>query len=127
MQQYLDIFCSTNIDDVIIYSDGNIDDHYEKVKKVLNSPNTTRLHPDLEKCTSGAREVKYFGFIIEAGNGIKVDPDKVEAKTKWEELESVSAVQSFLRFANFFREFIHNFSAICEPLNKLTGNGVAWA
>ncbi|KAI0991339.1 hypothetical protein K3495_g16848 [Podosphaera aphanis] len=81
---------------------------------------------DIDKCAFGVKEIKYLGFIIEIGNGIKVDPEKVSAITKWEEPETVSAVRSFLGFANFYREFIHNFSAIREPLNNLTKNGAAW-
>ena len=126
LRQFLDVFCSAYIDDVIVYSDGNLEDHYEKVRQVLDALKTAGLRLDLDKCDFATNEIKYLGFIIEAGNGVKVDPDKVKAITNWEEPESVSAVRSFLGFANFYREFIHNFSAICEPLNNLTKNGAPW-
>ncbi|KAI0991101.1 hypothetical protein K3495_g17086, partial [Podosphaera aphanis] len=126
LREYLDIFCSAYIDDVIIYSEGDLDDHFSKVRKVLNALNIAGLRLDLDKCCFGVKEVKYLGFIIEAGTGVKVDPNKVQAITEWEQPSTVSAVRSFLGFSNFYREFIPNFSAICEPLNSLTKKGVAW-
>ncbi|KAI0996379.1 hypothetical protein K3495_g11802 [Podosphaera aphanis] len=126
LREYLDIYCSAYLDDVIIYTDGDLQDHYGKVRKVIDALKIAGLRMDIEKCAFGVKEIKYLGFIIEIGNGIKVDPEKVSAITKWEEPETVSAVHSFLGFANFYREFIHNFSAICEPSNNLTKNGAAW-
>lgn len=122
----LDEFCSAYMDDVIIYTDGDLDDHYDKVRQVIRRMNAAGLKIDLDKCAFGVSEVKYLGFIIEAGVGIKVDPEKVEAITAWEEPENVSAVRSFLGFANFYREFIPLFSSIVGPLNTLTRRGAAW-
>ncbi|KAI0996457.1 hypothetical protein K3495_g11722 [Podosphaera aphanis] len=129
LREYLDIFCSAYIDDVIIYSEGDLDDHFSKVRKVrkvLNALNIVGLRLDLDKCCFGVKEVKYLRFIIEAGTGVKFDPNKVQAITEWEQPSTVSAVRSFLGFSNFYHEFIPNFSAICEPLNSLTKKGVAW-
>ncbi|KAI0999173.1 hypothetical protein K3495_g9023 [Podosphaera aphanis] len=126
LREYLDIYCSAYLDDVIIYTDGDLQDHYGKVRKVIDALKIAGLRMDIEKCAFGVKEIKYLGFIIEIGNGIKVDPEKVSAITKWDKPETVSAVRSFLGFPNFYREFTHNFSAICEPLNYLTKNGAAW-
>ena len=71
-------------------------------------------------------KIKYLGFIIEAGVGVKVDPDKVLAISDWEEPNNVSKLRSFLGFSNFYQEFIPRFSSVCEPLNNLTKRGVLW-
>ena len=49
-----------------------------------------------------------------------MDPSKVQAVTDWPPPKNVKAVQSFLGFANFYRRFINNFSAIVRPLSNLT-------
>ena len=54
------------------------------------------------------------------GEGIKVDPNKVEAIKSWEVPISVKGVRSFLGFANFYREFVPNFSEIVRPFLDLT-------
>lgn len=55
---FLDIFCSAYINDIIVYSDGDQNDHFEKVKKVLDAPNAADLRLDLDKCVIGVREIK---------------------------------------------------------------------
>jgi hypothetical protein len=59
-------------------------------------------------------------IIISAGEGIKVDPEKIAAIKEWESPVNVRGVRSFLGFANFYRDFIDNFSEIATPLTKLT-------
>lgn len=61
---------------------GNIDNQYEIFRKCLNALNTARLRFNLDKCTFGTKDVKYFGFIIDAGNVVKIEPEKVEVITK---------------------------------------------
>lgn len=49
-----------------------------------------------------------------------MDPAKVQAITDWPAPDSRVALQRFLGFANFYREFIRNFSQIAAPLTSLT-------
>ena len=63
--------------------------------------------------------MKYLGFIIKAGKGIRMDLKKVQAILEWEPLKSVQGVQSFLGFANFYRWFIKDYSEITAPLTAL--------
>ena len=70
---------------------------------------------------------KYLGFIIEAGHGVRMDPEKVRAIQEWKSPQSVKAVRGFLGFANFYRRFIRHFSRIVSPLVDLTKKGVKFA
>jgi transposase InsO family protein len=117
---YLDDFCSAYIDDVLIYTDGDIHLHRQHVKMVLERLNAAGLQLDIEKCEFEVQRTKYLGFIVEAGVGISMDPKKVEAIQRWETPRSVKAVQSFLGFANFYRRFISHYSDLTAPLVELT-------
>ncbi|KAI0993189.1 hypothetical protein K3495_g14995, partial [Podosphaera aphanis] len=65
-------------------------------------------------------EVKYLGFIVTAGKGISVDPDKKKAIENWEIPSTQTGVRSFLGFANFYRDFIDNFAELSAPLQRYT-------
>ena len=120
LDEFLDWFCSAYLDDVLIYTDGSYEDHMAKVNMVLERLGAAGLKLDIKKCEFAVKQVKYLGFIITAGEGIKVDPEKVEAIRKWEAPTNVRGVRSFIGFANFYRDFIENFGDIAAPLLELT-------
>ena len=53
-------------------------------------------------------------------------PYKVQIIQDWPELWKVKDIQSFLRFANFYRCFIYGYSEITIPLTHLTRKGAIW-
>ncbi|KAI0996107.1 hypothetical protein K3495_g12074 [Podosphaera aphanis] len=116
----LDSFCTAYLDDILIYTTSNIEDHWRKVKTVFRRLSKAGLTLDPRKCEFAVKRTKYLGFIISLGEGIKVDPEKVQAIKSWEVPTSVKGVRSFLGFANFYRDFIPNFSKIVYPLLDLT-------
>jgi hypothetical protein len=78
LQDYLDDFVSAYIDDVLIFSSGTLQDHREKVGKVLQRLMDAGLQLDISKSEFEVKTVKYLGFIIEAENGIRVTRRKSE-------------------------------------------------
>ncbi|KAM4061980.1 reverse transcriptase (RNA-dependent DNA polymerase) [Hirsutella rhossiliensis] len=75
-KDYLDDFVSAYIDDVLIFSSGSLQDHRDKVGKVLQRLMDAGLQLDINKSEFEVKAVKYLGFIIEAECGIRVDPEK---------------------------------------------------
>ena len=67
------------------------------------------LYLKAEKCEFHKEEVKYLGLIIGV-NGVRMDPEKVQAVQDWEALGKHKEVQAFLGFAIFYRRFICNCS-----------------
>ena len=104
LREYLDIFISAYIDDLLIYS-KTLREHKEHVRKVLGKLRENGLQIDIEKCKFYIKEVLYLGMII-GKHGIKMDPAKVAAIKEWARPENVKDVQSFMGFANFYRRFI---------------------
>ena len=62
--------------------------------------------------------VKYLDHYL-SGQGVSIDPRKIEAINKWTPPETVSHVRSFLGLASYYRKFVKNFSAIAAPLTDL--------
>ena len=60
------------------------------------------MHLDVNKSEFLVKKTKYLGFIIKAGKGISMDPDKLAAIKAWEAPKSIKGVRSFIGFANFY-------------------------
>lgn len=119
---YLDDFCTAYLDDILIYSDNELE-HEHHVKKVLERLRNAGLQIDLKKCEFHVTRTKYLGFIIST-DGIEVDPDKISIVKNWRPPTTVKGVQSFLGFCNFYRRFIRDYGIIARPLVNLTKTGV---
>nr|GEV01528.1 retrotransposon protein [Tanacetum cinerariifolium] len=68
------------------------------------------------------RKVAFFGHIVSA-DGITMDPEKVEAITKWPRSKTVTEVRSFLGLACYYRRFVEGFLRLALPLTKLMRKG----
>ncbi|KAM4061938.1 reverse transcriptase (RNA-dependent DNA polymerase) [Hirsutella rhossiliensis] len=119
-------FARAYLDDVLIYSSGSKADHEAKVRRVLQALADAGLHLDPAKCEFSVQEVKYLGFIVNAGKGIACDPEKQRAIREWEAPTTVKGVRSFLGFANYYRIFIPDYAKITQSLDALLKKGTAF-
>nr|XP_054592065.1 uncharacterized protein LOC107372597 isoform X3 [Nothobranchius furzeri] len=94
-------------------------EHRQHVRAVLQRLLKNRLFVKAEKCEFYASSVKFLGFVLESGR-LKMDPDKVVAIQTWPTPSTRKQLQRFLGFANFYRQFIRNYSQIAAPLTQLT-------
>jgi predicted aspartyl protease len=124
LREYLDDFCSAYVDDILVFSSGSLQDHRNKVKMVLQKLQDADLQLDISKSEFETKEVKYLGYIISVGEGVKIDPEKIKAIVDWVQPKSTKAVRSFLGFANYYRMFIEDYSNIAIPLLNLTKKGM---
>ena len=106
----------------MIYSD-TLEEHKQHVRKVLQKLNDAKMFLHPEKCEFHTQRTKYLGLIITSG-GIEMDPKKIETVVNWKPLEHLKDVQTFLRFAKFYRRFVLGYSSIVAPLTELTKKDV---
>ena len=112
------------MDDILIYS-AEEEEHVRIVTGVLQLLQSNGLAVAPEKCEWHASKVEFLGYIISA-EGVSMAEDKVQTLLEWAPPTNVTAVQSFLGFANFYRRFIEGFSKVCKPLTDLTKKGIRW-
>ena len=65
-------------------------------------------------------KILILGVVI-GREQVQMETDKVKAVKEWKTPTKIKEVKSFLGFANFYRQFIKNFSHMARPLNKLKG------
>ncbi|GJW97843.1 putative reverse transcriptase domain-containing protein [Tanacetum coccineum] len=85
---------------------------------LTNAP-TEKLYAKFAMCEFWLREVQLVGHVIN-GNGIYVDPSKIEAVKNWKAPRTPTEIRSFLGLAGYYCWFIENFSKIAKSLTILT-------
>ncbi|XP_073135667.1 uncharacterized protein [Henckelia pumila] len=76
------------------------------------------LYAKLSKCEFWLRKVIFLGHVI-SGDGISVDPSKVEAVIGWTRPTYVPVIRSFMGLAGYYRRLIKDFSSIEKPITQL--------
>ncbi|KAF5768290.1 putative nucleotidyltransferase, Ribonuclease H [Helianthus annuus] len=115
---FLDRFVIVFIDDVLIYSKSKVE-HAQHLHLILELLQGNQLYAKFSKCEFWLEEVQFLGHIVN-GQGIHVDPAKIEAVKSWITPKNPSEVRSFLGLAGYYRRFIEGFSKIAVPLTALT-------
>jgi len=100
----LDVGVIAYMDDILVYADTE-EGHDRTVKEVLKRLQKNSLAVSPEKCVCKVKEVEFLGYII-GRDGIKMSEQKVETVLGWKSPNSITEVQSFLVFANFYRRFM---------------------
>jgi hypothetical protein len=113
------------IDDILIYS-KNPEDHAKHLHVILQRLRDQHLYAKFSKCEFWLDTVKFLDHTV-SGDGISVDPSKVQEVTDWKSPTTVHPIRSFLGLAGYYRRFIPNFSRIAKPMTELLKKGVKFS
>ncbi|GKA70494.1 putative reverse transcriptase domain-containing protein [Tanacetum coccineum] len=91
---YLDKFVIVFIDDILIYF-RTWEEHEMHLGLVLELLKKEKLYAKFSKCECWLQEVQFLRHVIN-GDGIHVEPHKIEAVKNWEAPRTSSEVHSFL-------------------------------
>jgi len=120
----LDIYIVIYLDDILIYL-NNMSKHHWHVKEVLKCLHKTGLYAKAEKCKFYSKSVEYLEYILSLSS-LTMSDDKVKIIQDWLKPKKVKDIQFFLGFANFYHQFIFNYSDIIIPLTCLTRKNISW-
>ncbi|KAI3437402.1 uncharacterized protein J3R85_005383 [Psidium guajava] len=107
-KSYLDKFVIVFIDDILVYSKGE-EEHKEHLRKTLQTLHEHQLYAKFSKYEFWLDQVTFLGHVI-SGEGITVDPTKIEAVVNWPRPTTVIEIRSFLGLAGYYRRFVGGFS-----------------
>ena len=121
----LNKFCICYLNDIFIYSD-NVKAHSDHVKTVLIVLQKHRLFVKLKKCSFERNWVDYLKFIINTKN-VVMNSAKIETIMSWSTSKFIKEMQLFLKFCNFYRRFVQNYSeTVLFLTNKTKLNKFLW-
>jgi len=69
--------------------------------------------------------VEFLGVVI-GPEGVRMQKEKVDGVVSWPTPRSAKDIQKFMGLANYYRQFIQDFSRIAKPLNMLVGKDRKW-
>jgi len=107
------------LDDILICERETEEEHQALVEKVLEKYVEYELAVNLPKSEFHVEQILFLGHIIN-GQQVQIDPAKLEVMAKWPVAIKKNKVQAFLGFANYYRQFIVNYSSKPRLLIKLT-------
>ena len=74
------------------------------------------------KCFFAQKEVHYLGHVVSAA-GVSPNPAKMKVMSSYQVPTNVKQLKQFLGLANYYRQFVPDYSKIAEPLCKLLRKG----
>lgn len=104
-------------DDLIVFSKDGVS-HVGHLRQIFVRCEEYGISLNPTKSLFGVTKGKLLGHII-SKDGIKIDPERVEAIQKLPLLHNVKSLQSFLGKINFLRRFIPNYVEIAKPIQTL--------
>jgi len=113
------------IDDMMIVTET--EEEYDKiVEEVLRRLKENDLFVKPEKYVWKVREVGFLGVVI-GSDEVRMEKEKVQGVVDWPVLKSVKDVQKFLGLANYYRQFVKDFTKIVRSLHEMTRKETKWS
>ncbi len=111
-------FCQTYLNDILIYN-KILKEHKTHVKEVLNKLCKVDLQININKCKFKIQKISFLKLLIFINN-LQMNFWKVNVIWSWKVSWSLTHMQIFIDFCNFYQWFIKNFSKIIQLMIKLT-------
>ncbi|CAI6364864.1 unnamed protein product [Macrosiphum euphorbiae] len=112
------------IDDLII-TGTTLEEHNQRLKKVLDRAREVNLKFNKSKCIIGVTEVKFLGHVFNS-EGVKPDPDKIKAIVNMPSPKSVKDLQRFLGMINYLSSYIPKLADETTLLRSLLKKNTSW-
>ena len=120
-----------NIEKVVVFIDNVIietesEERYDKlVAEVIKRLEENDLYMKLEKYKWKVREVEFLEVVI-GKDRIKMEEKKVKDILDQLTPKCIKDVQKFLELANYYRQFIEDFTFIAKPLHNIVRKDQKW-
>ena len=112
------------VDDIIV-SGRTLEEHNRRLGQVLQRCREHGVKLKPSKCKIAWNEVKVLGHIVSA-EGIRADPEKLEAINKMAPPTKVQELRTFLGMTAFYRKFVYQFAEESDAMRRLLKKSSKW-
>jgi hypothetical protein len=109
--------CLVYLDDIVVFAQTKWE-MMDRLEKVWQRLRTSDLKMKPEKCFFFRDEVAYLGHLV-SGEGIRMDPAKIEKVKEWPVPKTKKEVQEFMGLCNYYRKFVKNYANIAHSIYDL--------
>ena len=113
------------LDDIIVVTRGNKQDHEKKLFDVLTKLEKAGYRASKKKSEFFMNRIKWLGHEIDE-NGIKPNEEKIEAIQKLKSPENTKELKSFLGAIQYMAKFLPKLSEQTDRLRKLLKKNEPW-
>jgi hypothetical protein len=85
-----------------------------------------RLYANINKCIFGAEEIPFLGCFL-GKDGVRSDPEKVEAISEGPVPTSQRDLRKWLGLANYLHIYSENYAELARPLTTLLKKEADWS
>jgi hypothetical protein len=124
-------FAQTYFDDIFVHSHAengktDVEMHLAHLREVLMCMRENRLYANINKCIFGAEEIPFLGCFL-GKDGVRADPEKVEAISEWPVPTSQRDLRKWLGLANYLHKYSENYAELARPLTTLLKKEADWS
>lgn len=112
------------VDDILVWG-ATVEEHDERLKRVLEKVKQYNLKLGQEKCQFRQESVDYVGHTI-TKEGLKTSPEKSRAVREMKKPEDKKELMTFLGFITYLQKFLPHMSEVSAPLRKLLEKDIEW-
>ncbi len=111
------------MDDILVHG-RTIEEHDERLKKLLQRLEEVSLKLNAAKCQFRVPELVFFGHLV-GRDGVRPDPEKVAAIMKLEPPENVGQLRSIVGMFQYLGKFTQ-LADVMKPMTELMKSDRAW-
>ncbi|KAG2897925.1 hypothetical protein PC115_g16988 [Phytophthora cactorum] len=105
---------------------ANVAVHLQHLRQVLQVMRDNQLYANLKKCTFCAAEIPVLGSYV-SENGIRADPEKIEAICAWPTPQDQKQLRQWLGLATYLHNYSKNFASTVRPLSQILKADATWS
>lgn len=108
--------CLVYLDDIIIFA-TSLEEHIANLKLIFERLRTSNFKIQLDKSEFLRKEITFLGHIVST-EGIKPNPEKIDAIQRFPIPQTKKDIKSFIGLLGYYRKFIKDFAKLTKPLTK---------